>query len=223
MNQLPTTSRILDAAEKLFGKHGFDGTSIKAICAEADANVAAVHYHFKNKDDLAMAVMARRMEGVARRRKELLDALLGESDQAPPIRGIVETIVLPLVEIIASEGAAGRAYVKTLAHLIHERLDLLSTTHNTYNGTNASRQLEALYRALPGVPQGVVQYRLALSYDAALHWLAHPLQLTQEGPYVRPQRSSDDYTVELIDFLAGGLAVEPTTAEDAVSGAPSAI
>lgn len=222
MSQPSTRSRILDAAEKLFAKHGFDGASIRAICAEADANVAAVHYHFKSKEDLAMAIMARRMEGVARRRKQFLDNL-EESDGVPQIRSIVETIVLPLVEVIDSDGAAGRAYVMTLAHLIHERPDLLEKAHNTYNGANALKQLNALYRALPGVPEGVIQYRLALSYDATLHWLAHPLQFGEEGPYLKVHRASANYVAELIDFLAGGIAVEPTAAEETISGASSVV
>ena len=59
-----TKTRILDAAEKLFGKSGFDATSLRDITAEADVNLAAVNYHFQSKESLIDAVIARRIEPV---------------------------------------------------------------------------------------------------------------------------------------------------------------
>jgi len=50
-----TRERILDAAERLFLEHGFDGTSSRMITAEADANLAAVNYHFGGKEGLFQA------------------------------------------------------------------------------------------------------------------------------------------------------------------------
>lgn len=44
--------RILLAAKKLFASQGFDGTTIRQICEEADANVALVSYHFGGKENL---------------------------------------------------------------------------------------------------------------------------------------------------------------------------
>jgi len=60
--QADTKTRILDAAEKLFGKNGFDATSLRDITTEADVNLAAVNYHFQSKDSLIDAVIARRIE-----------------------------------------------------------------------------------------------------------------------------------------------------------------
>ena len=41
-----TRARILDAAERLFMAHGYDGTSMRQITGEAGVNLAAVNYHF---------------------------------------------------------------------------------------------------------------------------------------------------------------------------------
>ena len=41
-----TKTRILDAAEQLFGRDGFEYTSLRAITTEAQVNLAAVNYHF---------------------------------------------------------------------------------------------------------------------------------------------------------------------------------
>ena len=44
-----TRARLLDAATRLFAERGFHNVSVRDICAEAGANVAAVNYHFDGK------------------------------------------------------------------------------------------------------------------------------------------------------------------------------
>ena len=51
-DKLDTKSRILDVANELFATRGFDGTSVRDIANEADVNLAAINYHFKNKENL---------------------------------------------------------------------------------------------------------------------------------------------------------------------------
>jgi TetR/AcrR family transcriptional regulator, regulator of cefoperazone and chloramphenicol sensitivity len=44
-----TRQRLLDAAVTIFAERGFRRTTVRDICQAADANVAAVNYHFGNK------------------------------------------------------------------------------------------------------------------------------------------------------------------------------
>ena len=66
MNQSPpdpgplTRERLLDAAERLFAARGFAGTSVRRITDEAQANLGAINYHFRSKDNLYAEVFARR-------------------------------------------------------------------------------------------------------------------------------------------------------------------
>lgn len=46
---------LIDAGLKLFGTHGYDGTSTRAIAAEAGVNIALIAYHFGGKDGLRQA------------------------------------------------------------------------------------------------------------------------------------------------------------------------
>jgi AcrR family transcriptional regulator len=55
-----TKERILDTAERLFAERGYSATSLRAIIAEADVNLASVHYHFDSKEALLEAVFLRR-------------------------------------------------------------------------------------------------------------------------------------------------------------------
>ena len=45
-----TKERILDVAETLFMEHGYEATSLRAITAAADVNLAAVNHHFGSKE-----------------------------------------------------------------------------------------------------------------------------------------------------------------------------
>lgn len=50
-----TREQILDAARRLFARHGYDGASMRAIAAAARVDVALVSYHFGSKADLFAA------------------------------------------------------------------------------------------------------------------------------------------------------------------------
>src|SRR3990167_5417729 len=47
-----TSERLLNAAREAFSQHGFQGATVREICRRAEANVAAVNYHFGSKDGL---------------------------------------------------------------------------------------------------------------------------------------------------------------------------
>jgi len=47
-----TRARLLEAAREVFAEYGFQAATVREICRRADANVAAVNYHFGSKDEL---------------------------------------------------------------------------------------------------------------------------------------------------------------------------
>ena len=77
-----TKTKILNAAEKLFGVNGFHGTSLRDITAEAQVNLAAVNYHFQSKESLMDALIERRIEPINSKRFQMLDA----AGRRPPWR-----------------------------------------------------------------------------------------------------------------------------------------
>jgi TetR/AcrR family transcriptional regulator, regulator of cefoperazone and chloramphenicol sensitivity len=44
--------RLLSAAQAAFAEHGFEGATVRGICAAAGANIAAVNYYFRDKETL---------------------------------------------------------------------------------------------------------------------------------------------------------------------------
>jgi len=52
-----TRQRLLEAAGQVFAEQGFRNTTIREICRRAQANLAAVNYHFGDKERLYLAVI----------------------------------------------------------------------------------------------------------------------------------------------------------------------
>ena len=50
--QDPTKVRLIEAAGEEFAGKGFDSARVRTICDRAGANVAAVNYHFGDKEQL---------------------------------------------------------------------------------------------------------------------------------------------------------------------------
>jgi len=95
MNERPDTkTRILDAAEKLFGEKGFDATSLRDITTEADVNLAAVNYHFQSKETLIDASIMRCAAPVNQKRLAMLEA----AGPIPTVEQLIEAFVGPVLE-----------------------------------------------------------------------------------------------------------------------------
>lgn len=53
-----TRAAILNAAQSVFARRGFEGTSIREVAETAGVNNAMIYYHFKDKQELYQAVLA---------------------------------------------------------------------------------------------------------------------------------------------------------------------
>lgn len=56
MTKKSSKNRILEVAEDLFSKDGFDGTSLDSIAKEANVNKALIYYYFDNKEDIIISI-----------------------------------------------------------------------------------------------------------------------------------------------------------------------
>jgi AcrR family transcriptional regulator len=71
MNEHATAAALIAVGRRLFALHGYDGTSVRQLTAEAGANLGAITYHFGSKRELYDCVvasvvtpLAERLEGV---------------------------------------------------------------------------------------------------------------------------------------------------------------
>ncbi|MCW8132857.1 MAG: CerR family C-terminal domain-containing protein [Planctomycetota bacterium] len=93
-----TTQRLLEAASLVFAEHGFQKASIREICRRAHANVAAVHYHFGDKERLYQEVILSQFQATKDRFPFVAaaDANLAPEDR---LRAFLETFLSRLLEV----------------------------------------------------------------------------------------------------------------------------
>lgn len=72
-----TRRRLLDAATRLFAERGFRHVTVRAICRDARANVAAVNYHFRDKAGLYREVVEEAARVVVSLTQDAIEAGLG--------------------------------------------------------------------------------------------------------------------------------------------------
>src|SRR5690242_9762181 len=122
MNYSPsqTRDRILDAAERLFADHGFEGASIRAIVDAAKVNLAAVHYHFRSKEALLEAVLTRRISVVNDSRlQRLQEAEVAATPDPPSTEAVLRAFIVPTVEL-AQRTESGATFVQLMSRMFTE-------------------------------------------------------------------------------------------------------
>jgi AcrR family transcriptional regulator len=69
-----TTTQLIDAARRLFGRDGYAATSIDAVAAAAGVTKGAAYHHFANKEALFRAVFEREQAEIAQALERAADA-----------------------------------------------------------------------------------------------------------------------------------------------------
>ncbi|MCK8787673.1 TetR family transcriptional regulator [Roseomonas sp. NAR14] len=148
----PTQDRLLDAAEDLFSRSGFDAVSTREICRQANVNLALLSYHFGGKEALFEQVIARRAEEVGRKRRERLRALQAVGELS--VEALLDAFMRPLIERMRSGDPGWQRYVRLLPQLgLANRWLGLMERH--FDDT-ARLFIRALQQALPGLEAGLL-------------------------------------------------------------------
>lgn len=92
-----TEARLLEAAGEIFAELGYRAATVRQICEKAGANVAAVNYHFGDKEGLYLAVL-----------RSVPDA---HAEKYPSSRGL---------DANATAEARLRAYLDSLLHRVFD-------------------------------------------------------------------------------------------------------
>lgn len=207
MNQIDTKERLLDAAEQLFANDGFHNASLRAITSEANANVAAVNYHFGSKDALLEAVFERRLVPLNRLRRERLEAIrqdAADAGQHPATTAVLRAFIEPTLRFRDS-GPGAEAFVRLVGRAIAEPDDTLRKIFMRQMEPIFILLYDTLQAALPNLTPDVLFWRLHFALGAMSHTMcmAGRFQLLPAG--VTPPSDAASLTTLVLDFITAGM------------------
>ncbi len=197
-----TARALLDAARELFIARGYDGTSIRAITARAQANLGAVTYHFGSKSALYNAVAESVMT-------PLKEHLVGIARSGHPPLDRVEALLRGFFDYLRDHPEPARLMVQQLAsgHPAPQAVSrVIRANHDALTDLIAEGQADGTIR--DGDPRF-----LALSIVAQPVWLTLVRRLLQQA--VGIDQDEQDTRRDLVDttvrFVRAGLSARPET------------
>lgn len=162
--------RILNTAEELFSKRGFEGVTLRQIASAAGVDVALANYHFGRKRVLFDAVLQRRAQILNTARTKALDIYLEKVvTDGPDVGGIIEAYLKPLGDIQASGDAGWKHYMALIAW-VNSSSEWGDELMTQYFNPLVLRFIEALKQALPDADEKAIYW--------GYHYLSGALTLT---------------------------------------------
>jgi len=200
-----TRQKILIAAESLFAEYSLNGVSLRQITAKAGVNLAAVNYHYSDKESLYREIIVLRLREInATRTNELSQAEARAAGSLMPLGEIIEILARPLFQPSANPVSYNPASLRLLGRIYTDPLPFTAEILAAELQPTLTRFGQAIRRHQPGLsPQDFI-WRFSFIVGAMHHALAtlHDMKARTNGVC-----RNDDYEGALRNFTAFALGV----------------
>jgi AcrR family transcriptional regulator len=197
---ISTQDLILNAAERIFGEHGFGGASMREIAQVAGVAQALLHYHFRNKEALYQAIFERRATTIRDVRRQRLEALFSD-DRVVTIEDVLQVLFMSLEDLLGEPRGNLRYYVQMLAQVTVSPDERSSRIMREFYDPSAEHFIAAFRRVLPDLSQERAVWAYLFAIGARMQ--AH----TPSGRAARLGAASEPSTAYrlLVPFVAAGI------------------
>jgi AcrR family transcriptional regulator len=209
MSHVDTKQRILDTAEHLFARDGYHATSLRSITAEAEANLAAVNYHFGSKEALLESIIDRRLSPLNAVRLGQLEALLKKAEEAdtlPDCREVLRTFIEPTLRL-RKQGSGTENFVALIGRTLAEPQGVAMSIFMRHMEPLMVRLFQALELSLPDVSRQLLFWRVHFMMGS----LSHVMRCHERHSIVPEDVNIDMSVAEevevFLDFAVAGLEV----------------
>lgn len=210
---------ILNAAERVFGVHGYAGASMRQIAEEAGVAQALLHYHYASKDKLYEAIFERRSSAINQYRGKCLDDLLTGNVPAT-VEDVLRIAFTPLSEIFCSKDADSLApYVQMIATISLGNDERSRRLREQYYDPIAHRFIDAIQTVLPGISRENAVWSYLFSVGARQQAHAMNGRAARLDATARPHGSTSHYP-SLVAFAAAGIRAIMLESEREVDVSP---
>jgi AcrR family transcriptional regulator len=158
--------RILDSAEDLFIEFGYEAMSLRQITSRAEVNLAAVNYHFGNKEALIHAMLARRLDRLNVERVKLLDKFEVRLGARLSCEHVLGALFIPALRLSRDTQLGGPAFLRLLGRAYVDPSSFIRQFLAAHYASVAERFFDAFQRALPHVPREELGWRLNFAIGA---------------------------------------------------------
>lgn len=153
-----TKELIVRAAEVLFAREGYSGTSLRQITEAADVNIAAVNYHFGSKENLLIEILDRVVVPINDERLELLDA--AETEGTPDVSGVLTAFLLPDLHALHKLRSRDPSLPRFVSRMYSENSELMGRVVGRQFAEIQRRFYSAFGSALPELTPDEIAWRL---------------------------------------------------------------
>ncbi|MBN9691423.1 MAG: TetR/AcrR family transcriptional regulator [Verrucomicrobia bacterium] len=202
--EVATSERLLDTAERLFAEFGFDGVGMRALADEAGVNLGATTYHYGSKEKLYVETFMRRFRPTNAARLEMLQRAEKLAEGRPlAVETIVECMLRPpFMTVLKYPNFPG-----LLARNLFMPPAFLRAELEKEQGMALQIFAVALAKALPQLDPQILQLRLIFGGGSLLMVAG---QMTRLG--LRESPTHCEATLgALIQFISAGLRAESPT------------
>jgi AcrR family transcriptional regulator len=199
----PTKNRILASAERLFAANGFDGVSMREIAADANAQLALIHYHFGTKLDLYRAIWALRYtEQVANPREKGLASIDYDLPVPKLIRFLVELYLLPLLRMTEIEEL--KAFVAIGARECTDPKEAERGILQEFLDCPAKRFIEHFGKAMPELSPAEIAWGYQAMLGVSIQYIADRSRITRISGGAAQAGDTQSAMKPLIEFCVSG-------------------
>jgi AcrR family transcriptional regulator len=188
-----TRARLLDAALDLLAEHGEDAVTLREVTDAAEANVAAVSYHFGSLKSLFDAAIEHALERYLDAQREALNTLGPE----PTLEELATAFARPMMRYL-SAGGRDLAALRIVARTAIDSPPEWGRFKPWFDGIRAVVQ-PVLKRNVPGIKDRDLMFR-ERAVAGMLNWLA----LSPIGDELR-NKSEKQIERLVVPIVAGAL------------------
>jgi len=197
-----TREQLLDAAERLFARRGFEATSVREITSAAACNLAAINYHFGGKLALYRETFRRRLAAVRDDRVATIERALATpgADLESVLTSFARAFLAPLLH----DGGAGQLTELIAREMVDPRLP-----GELFVDEFVEPVQRALAAAIVAVEPGVSGADARLCVTSMVAQFVHAVQRLRHAERVAPGRVAPPDLPKLVRhivrFSVGGI------------------
>ena len=207
LRQNGARNTILDAAERVFALHGYDGAAMRMIAVEADVAQALLHYHFATKEKLYEAMFERRADVINTFREKGLNDLMADGTRTT-LEALIDVLLQPSPEWLGSETQSGQHFAAVVGAVSIAPDKRSKALMKRYYDPIARKFIASFMEVMPGLSKRDAVWAYLFALGARLQLSASNERSMRLEGTKRPTKRAD-IQQQYIRFVASGIRSLP--------------